>query len=231
MLLVLESFNENLEILIVKLQHCSSISSIELQQFYKKNQDGEEHFLLRTLDSRINSLQFYDIITQKLQHIIAQNRRLIKELRDIIQYGFRPQAQHFIIICPELMLLQQAVLGLIRNEYMREINEMESQFVQVPRELIPRQAIDIELGRHKTEIQYMLDEILSQIPCLDASFIRNTHQEVLETKRLRLQQVLSEFTMNTERELFCQLFEQHPVMEKLHLPVEEDKQDDEIELF
>jgi hypothetical protein len=230
--LVLESLNENLEQLVAKLEHCSGTSRDQLQQYYREQQDGKERYRLRTLDNGINSMQFYDIIIQKLQHILSYNRQLLDELRSITNAGYRRGEDYLLIILPELFQLQEAMLQVVKEEFIAQIEQVESQFTEVTKEQVPDSAIDIELFYRKSEVRLKLDELLQAVPRWQ-QWDEAADDRAQEDRQTQMRQVVSLFTMNAERETFSRLFSRHPVMCQLESEITDgsDEPEDEIELF
>lgn len=231
LLIQLEDLNNSINQLIKKLHESAALSGLRLRQFYKHEEQGKEEYLLHMLDGRINSLQFYDIITQKLDHLLRTHFILIEDLKKGLQHkSSREDAASFLIIFPELMKLHLSLLQLIQEEYISEINELESHFMRVSRDQIPEDSVDIQLEYYRKIIEGFMVAVIEVVEPFSKLPEARDAPCTTELKTQKFQHVLSLYTMNSEREVFRKVFENSPLMELL--PVEDAAgEDDDIELF
>lgn len=232
LLVQLESLNENINQLVQKLQESAALSGLRLRQFYKHVEQDKEEYLLQMLDGRINSLQFYDIITQKLDHLLRTHFILIEDLRKSFQHKSPSEdAASFLVIFPEIMKLHLCLLQLIQEEYILEINELESHFIRVSREQIPKDSVDIQLEYYRKIIEEFMTEIIEVVqPFTNLPEDEDT-PEISELKGQKFQHVLSLYTMNSEREVFRKVFENKPYRELVPVENEAGDEEDDVELF
>lgn len=231
MLLQLEGLNEGLSLLMQNLQESAATSNVQLQQYYKQQKEGQDHYLLQHVNGNLISLQFYDIITQKLEHIFGAHLMLIKDLRKSMEAeNDGEDTDSYLLIYPELMCLHHALLKLIRVEYIREISQVESHFELVSPDQIPSQAVDIQLGFFKITIEKHLDILIREVSDMIITIAIQEGEAVSQLKSQKFQDVLSLFTMNSEREVFSDIFQHKGFMPLLNV-VTEVSEDDDVELF
>lgn len=232
LLIQLEDLNENINQLVQKLQESAALSGLRLRQFYKHVEQGKEEYLLQMLDGRINSLQFYDIITQKLDHLLRTHFILIEDLKKAIQRNSSSEdAASFLIIFPEIMKLHLSLLQLIQQEYISEINELESHFIRVSRDEIPKDSVDIQLEYYRKIIEEFMAEIIEVVGSFSSLPEGEDAKETIELKTQKFQHVLSLYTMNSERDVFRAVFENKPFMELVPIEGDGSEAEDDIELF
>jgi len=228
----LEAINEDIHVLVQKLQESAALSGLKLRQYYKEIKKDEEEYLLQMIDSRINSLQFYDIITQKLDHLLRTHFLLIEDLRKgIAEADVKRDAESFLIIFPELMKLHEGLLQLIWEEYSREINELESHFIKVHRDEIPKEAVDIQLKYYRKHIEALLAAILEKVKVFTGYDAQPDSPVVNELKSTRFEHVLSLYTMNSEREVFKNIFSDRPFCKLLLIEDNISDGENDVELF
>ena len=232
LLIQLEAINEDIHQLVQKLQESAALSGLRLRQFYKHVEKDKEEYLLQMLDSRINSLQFYDIIIQKLDHVLRTHFLLIEDLKKgLSQTDVEEDATSFLLIFPELMQLHEGLLQLIKEEYSREINELERHFIKVSRDQIPKDAVDIQLEFYRKAIDQLLEQVLDKT----WEFTKIPEQEddllISQMKSKRFQHVISLYTMSSEREVFKELFGHRPFCSLVNIDEDTSDEENDVELF
>jgi hypothetical protein len=228
----LEAMNEDIHVLVQKLQESAALSGLKLRQYYKQVEKDKEEYLLQMLDSRINSLQFYDIITQKLDHLLRTHFLLIEDLKKgLTEADVLRDTESFLIIFPELMKLHEGLLQLIWEEYSREINELESHFIKVSCDQIPKEAVDIQLKYYRKQIEERLAAIMKKIEVLTRYDVQPDNPAVTKLKSTRFKHVLSLYTMNSEREVFRRIFSNRAFCELLSLKENTLDEENDVELF
>jgi len=232
LLIQLQEMNEDIHQLIQKLQESAALSGLRLRQFYKHVEKDKEEYLLQMLDSRINSLQFYDIIIQKLDHVLRTHFLLIEDLKKgLQQQDSERDAASFLLIFPEVMQLHEGLLQLIKEEYSREINELERHFIKVSQDQIPKEAVDIQLEFYRKTIEQFLDQVMERTK----EFTRLSEQEedadLSKLKSTRFQHVLSLYTMNSEREVFKSKFSHRPFCALVAMDEDAPDEENDVELF
>ena len=232
LLVQLEDLNDQIIQLVHKLQESAALSGLRLRQFYRHVEQGKEEYLLQMLDGRINSLQFYDIITQKLDHLLRTQFILIEDLKKSMQHkSDLKDAESFLVIFPELMKLHFGLMQLIKEEYISEINELESHFTRVSREQIPKDSVDIQLEHYRKIIEDFMSEILALIEPFSKLPEEEDATGTTELKAQKFEHVLSLYTMNSEREVFRKVFESKPFLHIVSLEEEASEAEDDVELF
>lgn len=232
LLVQLEAMNEDIHQLVQKLQESAALSGIRLRQFYKHVEKDKEEYLLQMLDSRINSLQFYDIIIQKLDHVLRTHFLLIEDLKKGFQQtDAEEDTTSFLLIFPELMQLHEGLLQLIKEEYSREINELERHFIKVSRDQIPKDAVDIQLEFYRKAIEQLLSQVMEKNRELTKMPEQEEDAEITQRKSKQFQHVISLYTMSSEREVFKSLFGHKPFGALVVIDEEAPDEENDVEFF
>lgn len=228
-LLQLEDTNGKLNTVIQKLRESATLSGLRLRQTCRLTEGQRSDEEQALLEGHVTSLQFYDIITQKLDHLLRANSILIEELKIGIKHSSAQlDAASFMIIFPELMQLHWRLLVLVRDEYASEIDQLNRQFGQKGAN---KDAVDLQLDHYRDVTESTLNNILDIISAFKDLPASDCYPDLVATKCDILRHIVSMYTMNSEREAFRTVFSEQSYLNLL--PTESTVTDSEgdVELF
>jgi len=195
LLIHLEDLNDQINQLIHKLQASAALHTLKLSQGRRYAEAGKDASLTQILDERLSSLQFYDIITQKLDHLRRTHFILTEDLKKgLTHQDTSEDASSFIIIFPELMKLHFQLLLLIQQEYTSEINGLEIHFAKATEPPPSEESVDIQLDHYHKAIEKSMREVLEAVKSYANLPERVDTDDTISVKTRKFEHVLSLYT-------------------------------------
>lgn len=164
----------------------------------------------------VEQLQYHDIIRQKIQHV--------GQFADVLEAEFSQHGlEGGVCVLPGLLELSMALLQFARLEYDEVRQEIQVQLIALSLKSLQEEE---KYNCFQREMQEMIKSIGRMYLQIETSNQQEGEQELSSEK---LRKICQSFSMQTEREIFRSLFDDHLLPDDLKAT--ENESTDSIELF
>ncbi|AHM60153.1 hypothetical protein D770_09480 [Flammeovirgaceae bacterium 311] len=165
----------------------------------------------------VEQLQYHDIIRQKIQHV--------GQFADVLEVEFSQHGleEGGVCVLPGLLELSMALLQFARLEYDEVRQEIQVQLIALSLKSLQQEE---KYNCFQKEMQEMIKSIGRMYLQIETTNQQDAEQELSSEK---LRKICQSFSMQTEREIFRSLFDEHLLPEDLKAT--ENDSTDSIELF
>lgn len=168
-----------------------------------KNHSSNNH----NKNQLILSLQFQDLITQKLEHLYRFNSSLTFEMLELFKPGLSIQNEN-IDIFPEIFEFNKELLSLCYNEYQNASDEIKVRFGEIVSDTPWSSILDSMIIHRESFNKTYMDSIdLSDELIKSTNKYLKAFENSYELKKKRLLKFSTCFTMESERQLLHKIIQ------------------------